>query len=386
MDKKYITLTFSLLIAAVAWAQTVTEAAVADTVLTSIARQYSDSLVQLKARYGDSWHYEAADTMSNPYYFPLFASPTYYGSAAHNGFGTLGYHVGDGFRAGDASADMSAARFLPHLEGADRALLYIYTRAPWLVRHMDTDAQEGPDGGVEQEVKPQVKLSEQLGGADVPEAPAEETEVDIEVRRPNFWTFTGNFAFQLIQNYVTGNWYKGGESHHSMLATVVAEANYDNKQRVTFKNKLEMKLGFQSSHSDETHKYKTNSDLIRLTNEFGLKATKHWYYSAMLQSWTQFYRGYKKNDERIYSDFMSPFESLLTFGKKYSFETHNKRFKVDVNLSPLAAHLLYVGRPSLEEAFGLRDRHHSKFEYGSNVTATHMWKPMKNVTWTGRFY
>ena len=43
---------------------------------------------------------------------------------------------------------------------------------------------------------------------------------------------------------MTENWYKGGEDHNSLLASLNAEANYDNKDKVTFSNKLEMRLGF----------------------------------------------------------------------------------------------------------------------------------------------
>ena len=77
-----------------------------------------------------------------------------------------------------------------------------------------------------------------------------------------------------------------------------------------------MRLGFQSTRGDTYHKYLTNSDLLRLTNQLGLKASKHWSYSVMLQSWTQFCRSYKKNDRAVYSDIMSPFESLLSIGMK----------------------------------------------------------------------
>ena len=138
-----------------------------------------------------------------------------------------------------------------------------------------------------------------------------------------------------MQYYVTENWYKGGEDHNSLLASLNAEANYDNKDKVTFSNKLEMRLGFQSSQSDTQHEYKTNADQIRLTNKLGLQAAKRWYYTAMLQSWTQFYPGYHANDPQVYSDFMSPFESVLSFGMDYKYK--QGAFEVSATLSPMAA-------------------------------------------------
>lgn len=213
-----------------------------------------------------------------------------------------------------------------------------------------------------------------------------EDDLGIVVRKPNFWTFKTNFSLQFTQNYVSDNWYKGGESHNALLAATIIEANFNNQRKLTFDNKLEMKLGFQTSHNDEEHKYKTNSDLIRLTNKLGLRAVKHWYYTIMLQSWTQFYKGYKSNDRKVYSDFMSPFESLLSVGMDYQQNSRNNKFRISATLSPLALKLKYVARPSLITSFGLSEPHHSKWEYGSNVTINYTWNIVRNISWTGRIY
>lgn len=217
-----------------------------------------------------------------------------------------------------------------------------------------------------------------------PELP--DDDLGIVVRKPNFWTFKTNFSLQFTQNYVSDNWYKGGESHNALLASTVIEANFNNQRKLTFDNRLEMKLGFQTSHNDEEHKYKTNSDLLRITNKLGLRAIKHWYYTIMLQSWTQFYKGYKSNDPKVYSDFMSPFESLLSIGMDYQQATRNNRFRISATLSPLALKLKYVNRPSLITNFGLTAPHHCKWEYGSNVTVNYTWNIVKNISWAGRIY
>ena len=117
-----------------------------------------------------------------------------------------------------------------------------------------------------------------------------------------------------MQNYVSDNWYKGGESNHSMLSSLLFQVNYDNKTKLTFNNKLEMRLGFQSTRGDTYHKYLTNSDLLRLTNQLGLKASKHWSYSVMLQSWTQFCRSYKRmivQSIQILCRHLSPYFQLV---------------------------------------------------------------------------
>jgi hypothetical protein len=167
------------------------------------------------------------------------------------------------------------------------------------------------------------------------------------------------------------------------LATCNLHANYDNKQGFIWTNSLEMKIGFQNSKGDDLHDFKTNTDLIRLTNKVGLQATKRWYYTATLQSWTQFYKGYRANDPFVYSDFMSPFESLITIGMDYKLS--KKNFNINVSLSPFAGKFKYCDRRALVNNYGLEDKH-SRLDFGSNITTTFNWTIMKNVSWSGRLY
>ena len=100
--------------------------------------------------------------------------------------------------------------------------------------------------------------------------------INIYVEKPDFWKFSGDYGLQLFQNYVSDNWYKGGESNYSMLATVTLQANYNNKQRFRWDNKLELRLGLQNSHGDTLHTVRTSEDLIRYTGKVGIQASKRW--------------------------------------------------------------------------------------------------------------
>ena len=342
----------------------------------SIATAWTDSLKSLDSRF-KTWRYEGGDTLSNPYFSSLFSAQAFSSSSKSRFFPTVGNRL-------QKRSPSISYNIFRRGEAISNAMRYIYAQKQWLV---SINGEERPtaanisigkkadkhDKKISQEIKNEIDKTDFL-----------EPEIDIDVVKPNFWALKANFSFQLMQNYVTDNWYKGGESNHALLGQLIAEANYDNKRQIKFNNKLEMRLGFQSSNSDDVHKYKTNSDLIRLTNEFSIKALKHWDYSAMLQSWTQFYRGYKKNDVHVYSDFMSPFESLLTLGMKYTLKKSN--FELSVNISPLALDFKYVGRSSLTKALGIKEGKHSKFEYGSNITANYKWTLFKNIVWSGRFY
>ena len=47
---------------------------------------------------------------------------------------------------------------------------------------------------------------------------AQMSESDLLVLKPNFWTCGGNGYLQFSQNYISENWYKGGESTKSLLS------------------------------------------------------------------------------------------------------------------------------------------------------------------------
>jgi hypothetical protein len=220
----------------------------------------------------------------------------------------------------------------------------------------------------------------------------EDAPDEVMVTKPKFWTKKGDGFLQFLQNYISGNWYKGGESNYALMGNITLEANYDNKEKWKWDNKLEAKLGFQTSRSDSLHKFKSNEDLLRLTSKVGLQATKHWYYTLQLMAWTQFARGFKTNDHKTYSDFMSPFNLNLGLGMDYKIETEDKKLTGSINLAPIAVNYLYVDRNWFTEEqwfpgrYGIDDEKHSLFDFGSQITANIEWKLSESVKWKSRFY
>ena len=171
-----------------------------------------------------------------------------------------------------------------------------------------------------------------------------------------------------------------------MVGSLTLEANYDNKNKWKWDNKLEMKLGFLRSRSDSVHKFKSNEDLIRLTSKVGLEAAKNWYYTLQLLAYTQFTQGLKTNDPKTYSDFMSPFNLNLGLGMDYKVESKNKKLTGSINFSPLALNYRYVDRIDLGPSYGLKEGNRSLLDFGSQVTADLVWKMNDVVTWKTRFY
>lgn len=344
----------------------------ADTV-SPFVKTYTDSLKSYKIRI-DSLQKVNASLNSllndkNGKYSRLFLPMTFYHNVSHNQFML-------------SEDPVTNSLFNESLE---RALLRIYLKRPDLVRNTQTrlSAQGQVSTSQDATIKTKTAIVEKV--APTP-TEAELIPVDLVIKKPNFWKFSGDGYLQFLQNYVSGNWYKAGESNYSMLGTVTLNANYDNKQKVRWDNKLEMKLGFQTSKSDTLHALKTNTDDIRYTTSFGLQATKNWYYSLQLIANTQFMRGFRNNDERVYSDFISPLNVELALGMRYNVNWFRGKLKGNVNIAPLANHYRYVRRDDLVTRFGIEKGKHHVDDYGSSLNIDLIWKFSDMVKWKTRLY
>ena len=338
----------------------------------ALLANYTDSLRLLKKRLDDARtrnEHEAAErgyVSGDGRYYPLFAPLTFYHGVAAEQLGT--------------GTDDAV------VEEVNRSLMKVYLKRPDLVQNSQNRMQNMVSQGkeVSKPVKQEVDLVAHV--KDTVQTPPVVTPVEVVVKKPNFWTFKGDYYLQLLQSYISDNWYKGGESNYSMLASVVMEANYNNKQKVKWENKLEMKVGVQTSKADSVHTMKTTEDLLRLTSKLGLQASKKWYYTLQMLAVTQFARGYKSNDPVVYSDLFSPFTLDLSLGMDYTVEAMKKRLKGTIHLAPLAYKFHYVDRLALATTFGLKEGHHTLNDFGSQVTADLTWTFTDNIKWQTRFY
>lgn len=335
-----------------------------------IVKNYMDSLALLRNQLDSvqQVNLQLRKESSDGRYYRLFAPTTFYHSGAQKAFSFVP-------KGGD---DVTNA--------VDAALLSLYMRRPDLVKNNETNLMNAGllRNDVNEEVKPHVELAEKV--APVPEVPEEVVPVAVVVEKPNFWKFKFDGSMQFLQNYVSDNWHKGGESNYSAVASTVFELNYNDQERVLFDNKLEMKLGFQTSRSDTVHKFKPNNDLLRYTGKLGLQAHKKWYYTLQLLAYTQFTRGLKANDKNVYSDFMSPFDLNVGIGMEYKVEALNKRLTGTLNFLPMAYNFRYVDRLALATKYGLDEGKHTLHDFGSQLTVDLTWKMAEQISWKTRLY
>ncbi|MGL5272961.1 MAG: DUF3078 domain-containing protein, partial [Phocaeicola sp.] len=294
MNKKIILPIVLLLVCTTGFAQqqkTQQEVTVVNSVRVAA---FIDSLNSLKAPYyahirlWDDYSFHMPKRMRrNPDFYKLIAPPTYYEGVIKqmtefkldpSEYDKKLLHR-DSMAYVKVTKDTLAVYELPNLETSKKAdewvnniLLGVYLNEPTMVKGSELAFRDIKAFGDDYVAKTPQK--ENIIEFLKPESVVSrlEAESDLQVLRPNFWKYFGNGYLNYSQNFISNNWYKGGESTNSMLSGITLQANYDDRQLVEIENKLEMKLGFITAPSDTLHVYKTNADLFRLSNKIGVKA------------------------------------------------------------------------------------------------------------------
>ena len=336
---------------------------------SQVVRNYLDSLDVMHKRLDSLQQVndQLRKEQSDGRYFRLFVPTTFYHSGARK------------LLSLQSAADDEVA------DAIDQAMMNIYLQRPDLVVNNESNLQTVGTirDDVNQELTQQVDLTDIA--APIPDEP-EAVPISLVIQKPNFWKFKGDGYLQFLQNYVSSNWHKGGESNYSAVAAANLELNYNDKDRITFDNKLEMKLGIQTSPSDTVHKYKTNNDLLRYTSKLGIQAHKKWYYTLQLLAYTQFARGLKANDEKVYSDFTSPFDLNIGIGMQYNVDAFGGKLKGTLNFLPFAFNFRYVAREALLAANGIHSDHHTMEDFASQFTGELKWNIVDQVSWKTRLF
>lgn len=211
------------------------------------------------------------------------------------------------------------------------------------------------------------------------------SDSELLVLKPNFWTFGGSGYLQFSQNYISDNWYKGGESTKSLLSGFTWQVMYDDKQKTQFETKLEWKLGFITAPSDTVHTYKANNDLLRLTSKLGYKAIQNWYYTLSAEFQTQFFSNYATNSDDLVSTLFSPATLNVGVGMDYKY-TKDGKVNLSVLLNPLNYTLYSVRSDEVDPTkFNIKEGHKKENVLGSRINATLTWKIIPTLLWESKF-
>ena len=283
--------------------------------------------------------------------------------------------------------DIRTDKSLVRMYLVNDALANMYVNRPEII--VQTDSQVEQAGTLRDDVHGSLttdtKLSDKVVTVDLG---AEMNEgVVLVTRRPNFWKFSGSGSLQFTQNYFSENWYQGGENNYAFLGLLTLNANYDNKQNVQWENRLEARLGFQTTSESETRRsMKPTDNLLRLTTKLGYKAYKTLFYTMQVQAYTQLVPLYESNSDVIRTNFLSPLNLTVSVGLDYKFQTNNNKFRGNVYLAPCAYNMRYVSNIDLATKHGIEAGHHAYHNFGPSITVNAYWQILKNLSWNARMY
>lgn len=352
----------------------------------SIVKAFSDSIKALSQK---SLTTASTDDEANftPYIYPLIGPPTYYSKSINRVF-SMDPATSEGTLSDGMAERDEIVSFV------DKRLSDIYTTRPANIESSDASYMNEKLVDTSDNLSPVKKTNdgimkeivEQSQGITNVKEVLDDDVIDLRIIRPNFWKTSATFSLDFTQNYVSENWYKGGNNNGTMLARLLIQANYNDQKKIQWDNKLDMRLGFVTTTSDSCHTFLTNNDKLNLYSKLGVKATKAWYYTLSLEANTQFMPGYRSNDRKTYSDFLAPLDVYVSLGMDYKPTLKNGN-TLSVALLPLSYKFRYIGTDddNVHAVYKMPDTDFEQ-DFGSKVEFNAKFKLMKNLTWKSRFY
>lgn len=214
---------------------------------------------------------------------------------------------------------------------------------------------------------------------------------EIEQR---FWQPSFESSIQFSQSHVSENWYKGGSSNLNLYMRTYGALTYT-KDKIKWKNELEDKLSIYNMDKSERssgRSFRIADDQIRLATNFGLRASKRWYYTLDAEARTQLLTSYKGDTDDVQSSPLAPLTLNVGLGMKYDFvkkyaSVYQRKVLLSMNFAPLS----YTYRTTIRRDIDLA-RHGlsvSKPYYhniGSTFRLSMQWDINMNVSWSSKLY
>jgi hypothetical protein len=182
------------------------------------------------------------------------------------------------------------------------------------------------------------------------------------------WQHKATAMAQFSQNYISPNWYQGGNSNLAILGIVTGQLNYDNNKSIQWENSVEWHMGFNSIAGDTLRMLSVNDDVFKINSKLGVKAGGNWFYSGTVDFSTQFFNSYNGiNSTTMVTSFLTPVRLNIGAGLDYKYK---KIFSIMV--SPVAYKYIYVNDsknvdPNL---FGIVSGKRLLSEFGSSLNST----------------
>lgn len=214
---------------------------------------------------------------------------------------------------------------------------------------------------------------------------AEEDRLDNlrDLRKISKWYKEATTMLQLTQNYVSPNWYAGGNTNFAMLGIVQGKIIYNDRKNIKWKNTLEWRMGFNTVQGDTLRKVNTNEDIFRLYSEFNHKIIEKLNATASAEFETQFFNTWNSNEKTLKTGPFTPARISISVGVSY---VPIKR--LTLQFSPLTYRMVGVADTIhvAQTTFGVHSGKKVLNEAGSSIRVEWTYKPVREIALDTKLY
>ena len=192
------------------------------------------------------------------------------------------------------------------------------------------------------------------------------------------WFKEARTLVQFTQNYISPNWYKGGNSSLAMLAILKGDIKYK-KGNFVWENTGEWRMGLSTTgKTDTVHKVNVTDDQFKIYSKAGYQVYSKLFVSAAVDFQTTLLPSWKTNSQQLKSGLMTPIRFNISAGVDYKPVDW-----VTINFSPINFKLVHAAisdslRVQVTD-FGIDKGNKTLAELGSSLRVEMKYKPLREI-------
>jgi hypothetical protein len=181
------------------------------------------------------------------------------------------------------------------------------------------------------------------------------------------WQYKVSTIAQFSENYISPNWYQGGNSNLAILGIVTGQLTYNDRKSIQWDNNAEWRMGFNSVAGDSIHPLSTNDDILKISSKLGIKAKGNFFYSASVDFSTQFFNSYNGvNSNLLKASLFTPIRLNVGLGMDYKYKEI-----FSLLFSPLTYKYIYADDKRVDpNLFGIKTGENTLSQLGSSLKTT----------------
>lgn len=214
----------------------------------------------------------------------------------------------------------------------------------------------------------------------VPDVEEDKADIRRAIRQQySPWFKEARTLIQFTQNYISPNWYKGGNSSLAMLTILKGNIKYK-QDNFVWENTGEWRMGMSyTGKADTIHKINVTDDQFKIYSKAGYQVYKEkLLVSAALDFQTTLLPSWKVNSNQLKSGFMTPIRFNISAGLDYKPVDW-----VTINFSPATYKLVHAAISDSNRvdvtAFGIDKGQKTLSEFGSSVRIEAKYKPLREI-------